>query len=195
MELKCMLMRNSLLNGKGREKIFPKVTNYEQMSAERFIEKVASSSRLTRGEIKSVLAAVTDELVTWVGNGHAVTIEDLGTFSVSMKGDAIPDDKGVLQLRNAHVSGVNFIPSKWLKSKLHDVKFTLVNHNVKEGAQLSDEELMEAAGRAANSEGYITRQAFVRAAKVSYSYAGKVLKRLAEEGKLERDEIDRFRIK
>ena len=55
MELKCVLKRCSNLNGNAGDRIYPKVTNYNLISADSFISEVASRRQLTEGEIKSVL--------------------------------------------------------------------------------------------------------------------------------------------
>lgn len=195
MELNCILMRSKTLNGGRGTKIFPKVVNYDRTRADEFVDKVSQLCHVPRGQVLNVLSSVADVLTTEIGNGHTVTIQDLGTFGVSMKGDVLPDDNGVLQLRNARVAGVNFSPARRLKSELSHTKFTLISHNVKEIEQPTDEQLMDAARRATNEYGYIIRQGFAAAAGISYSYAGKTLNRLADEGKLEREGVDRYRIK
>ncbi len=167
MELNCILMRSKTLNGGRGTKIFPKVANYDRTRADEFVEKVSQLCHVPRGQVLNVLSSVADVLTTEIGNGHTVTIQDLGTFGVSMKGDVLPDDNGVLQLRNARVAGVNFSPSKRLKTELSHTKFTLVSHNVKEIKQPTDEQLMDAARRATNEHGYIIRQGFAAAAGIS----------------------------
>lgn len=194
MELKCYLVHNKLLNSKGSEKVFPKVANYKPLDGDDFIDKVAESQHLGRAVICGVLAAVAEELVTWIGNGHAVTIENLGTFSVGMKGDVESDNRGVLQLKDAKVSKVNFIPSTRLKNKLSKVKFTLINHNVNVVTRPADDELMDAARRVTNEYGYFVRADFAEAAGISYNYAGKALKRLAGEGRLTDDGSGHYRV-
>ena len=184
MELKCVLKRCSNLNGNAGDRIYPKVTNYNLISADSFISEVASRRQLTEGEIKSVLSGVVEVLAYLIGGGHSVTIDRLGTFSVSMKGGVAADARGVLQLKDARVKGVNFIPAKALKAALGDVKFSLVNHNVTEAAQLDDAKALEAARRAVGERGFFIRSEFAKAAGVSYSYAGKVLARLVESGAL-----------
>ena len=179
-----MLMRNSLLKGKAGERVYPRVINYDNVSAERFVAGVAERRQLTRGEIKAVLSGVADELAMQICNGHTVTIDGLGTFSVSMKGSAVEDSRGVLQLGEGLVRKVNFIPSKQLKSKLDEARFSLVSHEVSDAARVDDAMAVEAAQALTERQGSFMRSDFAKAAGLSYSYAGRVLARLAEEGRV-----------
>lgn len=194
MELKCVLMRNGMLKGKAGEKIYPKVANYNQLSSEHFIELVADNRQLSKGEIKSVLAAITEVLALEIGNGHSVMIDGLGTFSISMTGDAVADNKGVLQLKNAAISKVNFLPAKALKASLKDVKFTLLHHNVNEATKIDDDEAMRIIGELCKEKKFFLCRDFARAAGISYDYARRTIGALVDEGKLTYECVGRSKV-
>ncbi|MCH5178376.1 MAG: HU family DNA-binding protein [Prevotellaceae bacterium] len=194
MELKCVLMRNSMFKGKAGEKIYPKVLNYNQMPSEQFIETVAAAHQLSTGEIKSVLAGIADILALEIGSGHSVTIDGLGTFSVSMTGEAVADKRGVLQLKDAAVSKVNFLPAKSFKAALSDVKFTLINHNVNDATKLDADEALRIAGELTKDKGFFLCRDLAKAAGVSYDYARRTIAALASEGKLKYEYVGRSKV-
>lgn len=194
MELKCVLMRNSLLKGKAGEKIYPKVLNYNQMSSEHFIEQVATNCQLHKGEIKSVLSGIAEMLALEIGSGHSVTIDGIGTFSVSMTGEAVADEQGVLQLKDAAVNKVNFLPAKSLKWALSNVKFSLVNHNINDATKLdTDEALRIAAELSKDNHSFLCRD-FAEAAGASYDYARRTIAALVEQGKLKYELVGRSKV-
>lgn len=122
------------MNGTGERKAYYKVKTYSNLSSENFVKKICyPGSGLNQGDVAKVMCRMVDEMKRWLAEGHTITIDELGTFSLSigvMDDDEVEDFDGngkKVTPKRIGVRGVNFRPDKQLvrdivrKCKLHKV--------------------------------------------------------------------------
>ena len=120
------------MNGTGERKAYYKIKTYSNLSSEDFINKICyPGSGLNKGDVSKVMCRMVDEMKRWLAEGHTITIDELGTFSLSigvLDDDEVEDFEGNGKKVNAKrigVRGVNFRPEKQMvkdiarKCKLH----------------------------------------------------------------------------
>ena len=120
------------MNGTGERKAYYKVKTYSNLCSEDFVKKICyPGSGLNKGDVAKVMSRMVDEMIRWLAEGHTVTIDELGTFSLSI---GVMDDNEVEDFdgngkkvtgKRIGVKGVNFRPEKQLvkdigrRCKLH----------------------------------------------------------------------------
>ena len=120
------------MNGTGEKKAYYKVKTYSNLNSDDFVKKICyPGSGLSRGDMSKVMTRIVDELKRCLAEGHSVTIDELGTFSLSIgvkDDDEVEDFDGngkKVTAKRLGVRGVNFRPDKQLvrdidrKCKLH----------------------------------------------------------------------------
>ena len=81
------------MDGSGKKKCYYKVRTSSHFKSDDFIELLCKSgSGLSKGDVVKVMGGIVDELKQWLPIGHTVTIDGLGTFSLSI---GVTDDKDV----------------------------------------------------------------------------------------------------
>jgi len=105
------------MHNSGSRKVYPKLVVNRTMSQEEFIKKMQGYNRtMSPAVIEAAVTEVRDMLVRLLSMGYNITLDELGTFSLSlgfedekpteMRGD---DDK--MNYRKVGVKNVNFKPS------------------------------------------------------------------------------------
>lgn len=183
--IKCKIMRNRNLKGGDGQKLFPKVVKSHTLDNDYFVNRVADTRNLNEGQVKAVLTSAAEVLADYLAHGHGVHIGGLGTFTLTMRGDILPDTKGVLQLKKAQVRSINFLPDVQLKQQMRQVKFKLESHEVNEAKVLSDAGVMAAVSDICQEKQMFTVEDFVFQTGASDSYARRRLAELVEDGRLQ----------
>ena len=109
------------------KKAYAKCVTVDNVSHEQFVKNVAEYSGIqSRGNIKGVLSDSIECLAMHLLHGDRVTIDELGTFSVSLKCKGAAT---VASFSNKNIQEVNivFTPCKWLKEKLAAAEFKQTN--------------------------------------------------------------------
>lgn len=182
--IKCIMMRNSSRNAISGQKPYLKPLKYNTLTNEEFVRLLADSRNLHEGHVRAVLASLGEVLSTQLGLGHSVHLDGIGTFSLAMRGEVVSDGRGVLQIGDARVSGVNLLSDKRMQQRLNDVKFELVSHDVHSAQTVDQASALAAAQELTTAHGMFTRDLFARHTGISYSYASQTLSALAEDGRL-----------
>ena len=111
------------------KKAYAKCLTVNNVSHEQFVKNVAEYSRIyMRGNIMGMLSNCVERLTMHLAHGDRVTIEDLGTFSISLKCKGAAT---VASFSNKNIKEVNivFTPCKSLKEKLATAEFKqIVRH-------------------------------------------------------------------
>lgn len=107
------------MDGSGERKCYYKVKTYSNLSSKDFAKKICyPGSGLSQGEVSKVICHLVDEMKRWLAEGHTVTIDELGTFSLSigvMDDGEVEDFEGngkKVTAKRIGVRGVNFRPEK-----------------------------------------------------------------------------------
>ena len=111
------------------KKAYAKCLTVNNVSHEQFVKNVAEYSRIyMRGNIMGMLSNCVERLTMHLAHGDRVTIDDLGTFSISLKCKGAPTEAA---FSNKNIKEVNivFTPCKSLKEKLATAEFKqIVRH-------------------------------------------------------------------
>ena len=111
------------------KKAYAKCLTVNNVSHEQFVKNVAEYSRIyMRGNIKGMLSNCVERLTMHLAHGDRVTIDNLGTFSLSLKCKGAPTEAA---FSNKNIKEVNivFTPCKSLKEKLATAEFKqIVRH-------------------------------------------------------------------
>ena len=111
------------------KKAYAKCVTVDNVSHEQFVKNVAEYSRIyMRGNIMGMLSNCVERLTMHLAHGDRVTIDNLGTFSLSLKCKGAPTEAA---FSNKNIQEVNivFTPCKWLKEKLATAEFKqIVRH-------------------------------------------------------------------
>ena len=111
------------------KKAYAKCLTVNNVSHEQFVKNVAEYSRIyMRGNIMGMLSNCVERLTMHLAHGDRVTIDNLGTFSLSLKCKGAPTEAA---FSNKKIKEVNivFTPCKSLKEKLATAEFKqIVRH-------------------------------------------------------------------
>ena len=111
------------------KKAYAKCLTVHNVSHEQFVKNVAEYSRIyMRGNIMGMLSNCVERLTMHLAHGDRVTIDNLGTFSISLKCKGAPTEAA---FSNKNIKEVNivFTPCKSLKEKLATAEFKqIVRH-------------------------------------------------------------------
>ena len=111
------------------KKAYAKCLTVNNISHEQFVKNVAEYSRIyMRGNIMGMLSNCVERLTMHLTHGDRVTIDNLGTFSISLKCKGAPTEAA---FSNKNIKEVNivFTPCKSLKEKLATAEFKqIVRH-------------------------------------------------------------------
>lgn len=117
------------LNSTEPKKAYAKCLTVNNVSHEQFVKNVAEYSRIyMRGNIMGMLSNCVERLTMHLAHGDRVTIDNLGTFSLSLKCKGAPTEAA---FSNKNIKEVNivFTPCTSLKEKLATAEFKqIVRH-------------------------------------------------------------------
>ena len=105
------------------KKAYAKCLTVDNVSHEQFVKNVAEYSRIyMRGNIMGMLSNCVERLTMHLAHGDRVTIDNLGTFSLSLKCKGAPTEAA---FSNKNIKEVNivFTPCKKLKETLAAAEF------------------------------------------------------------------------
>ena len=109
------------------KKAYAKCLTVNSVSHEQFVKNVAEYSRIyMRGNIMGMLSNCVERLTMHLAHGDRVTIDNLGTFSLSLKCKGAPTEAA---FSNKNIKEVNivFTPCKKLKETLAAAEFKQTN--------------------------------------------------------------------
>ena len=166
----------------GLNVVYAEPVNYSTISADAFVEYVRQNCQVGEAQVRSVMAAMVEQLLVFLTNGHRVTVPNLGSFMMKLKSEVGKDKNGKPILKNARFGGLRFIPGKKFSVMLKQTKFGLMSDYVREVDGLSDENAKELARLLCEWQGFFLIADFRREARVSYTYARKVVNKMLADG-------------
>lgn len=154
------------------------------------VEFQGSSSRLPsvmpKAELRAALSTLQRVMLHELAKGNAVTLPDIGTFRLSVKGD-IEVREGNLHGRDVHVDGILFRPDRALLAAVQGFEVEQVPFGWKLGAEESEIEARLA--ELFTTREYITHKDVSAAfgQTLTRNRVTNLLARLVREGRLVRD--------
>lgn len=186
------------MNGSNKKKRYYQIHTHRNVSFDELVNMICRpGSGLTEGDVVKVMSQVTDEMKRVLAMGNTVTIDGLGTFSLSIgvkPGKSAEDfeAKGKrLTSKQLTVRGVNFRPAKQM---VKDIASTCVLH--KKGTVKNNQSPFSPEERQELAHDYLAKHPFMRVkdyellTKLSHASAAKELRTfcsqptdIASEGK------------
>lgn len=109
------------VHGTGERKVYPKAVHCSQISYKYFVEKMARRG-FTKGLIDGVLGELVKEMEMYLGNGHSVKIDGLGTFNIALgmknqeKAEVVKEKGERYDTKNVYIKTVQFLPdADWMR--------------------------------------------------------------------------------
>ena len=109
------------LHKTGEKKAYYRLKTERKIDFNQFIDRISShNSGISRGEAIHVLVHATDILAELLADGHAVTIDDMGTFKATIglvedkDMDSFEEGTPKLNARSLKIDGVSFLADKKL---------------------------------------------------------------------------------
>ncbi len=175
----------------GKEILFPDVLNAPTIDEEAFIDFVCRNRKLERAQVRGVLDGISISLGELLKLGHLVKVDGIGSFSVDVKGELVPDKRGVLQLKDPKIKSVKVKPSVELIKEMGDCRFTLVSHNTLDRANTNSAKAREVAMRLLEDKAFFSTNEFRKEVGGSNVYVLKLLNAMVEDNTLKKSRFGR----
>lgn len=183
MSLLYEFYRNPQSDKDEERKYHPRVVTTGRVDTEQLARDIQQSCSLTRSDVKGMLAALADKMVQYLSEGKRVYLEDIGYFKVNLQCNqevTTIDDKGVGKVS---FKSISFRADERLKKAMNSTK--IYRSNLKPHSMLMSEEQIEAKlTEYFATNPVITRRQFQFLCQLLKPTACRVIKRLADEGKL-----------
>jgi len=85
-------------------------------------DSISNASTLSRADVHGVLVALSDEVASRVSQGYVVELGHLGRFKLNLKTE-LEDAPEKVAARSITGTRLNFLPSKYLKQRLAQIRF------------------------------------------------------------------------
>ena len=109
---------------------------------ERIITELSAFSSFSSSDIKGLLDGFINQIVSHIGDGYEVDLDDLGHFSASLICSKRTNDPDKVQSNDIHFKTVKFRCSKNIRKRLHSMSFERTPKK-EQYAQLSTEKRKE----------------------------------------------------
>ncbi len=161
------------MNGAGKRKVYPKLVTNRTLSSSELIDHMHSYNHaLSKSVAEAVLTDVRDTLVRLLSMGYNVSLDELGTFSLSLgfeddKPQEMQSDSDKMIYRKVGVKNVNFKPSPDL---VKDLK-RATNHDLERdmgGVKIIRKELYSREERIARALKVIEENGFIGLTDYAY---------------------------
>jgi len=183
MSLLYEFYRNPQSDKDEERKYHPRVVTTGRVDTEQLARDIQQSCSLTRSDVKGMLAALADKMAQYLSEGKRVYLEDIGYFKVNLQcNEEVTeiDDKGVGKVS---FKSISFRADERLKKAMKRTK--IHRSNLKPHSMLMSEEQIEAKlTEYFATNPVITRRQFQFLCQLLKPTACRVIKRLADDGKL-----------
>lgn len=98
--------------------------SYGNVNLDALAVQMADSSTFTYGDVKGLMENLTLLIAEALKEGNTVTIDGLGTFSVTAQPNREVEDPARIRAESIKLKGIGFKPSPKLKNRLSDIEFT-----------------------------------------------------------------------
>ncbi len=98
--------------------------SYGNVNLDVLAVQIAESSTFTYGDVKGLVENLTFLIAEALKGGNTVTIDGLGTFSVTARPNHEVEDPLKIRAESIKLKGIGFKPSPKLKERLKSIEFT-----------------------------------------------------------------------
>ena len=115
---------NDNITGKEQVKYSVTTVSYGNVNLNTLAEQMADASTFTYGDVKGMIENLTLLMSEALKEGNTVTIDGLGTFSVTAQPNRDVEEPSKIRAESIKLKGIGFKPSPKLKDRLSDIEFT-----------------------------------------------------------------------
>ena len=110
----------STSSGKG---LYPRIIRNQNMDSSALAKRLSKGSPLLKGEMLGCIEQIKSQLIEELLNGNSVSIDGLGTFSLSAEANRSVDRPEERRAASIHVKSVNFRAAPELMSRMKEARF------------------------------------------------------------------------
>lgn len=110
----------STSSGKG---LYPRIIRNQNMDSSALAKRLSKGSPLLKGEMLGCIEQIKTQLIEELLNGNSVSIDGLGTFSLSAEANRSVDKPEEIRAASIHVKSVNFRAAPELMSRMKEARF------------------------------------------------------------------------
>ena len=187
---KYLLQEMNDVRNTGKRTVYPKMVTDQTLTTKEFIDELHKHLRtVDKGVLTGVMCGMADTLSSLLSRGYNVTLDDIGTFSMSLKfiddkSTEIQEEDDRLLYRRVGVKDINF---KTSPEMLHELRRVTKFERVMAGARVLKKNLYTLEQRIENAlaiideKGHITLGEYAKVHNLSRTTASKELAKITAD--------------
>lgn len=172
-----------------KQKAYYRVKNFNNIDTDRLLSYISDTSNgISRGVAQGVIIALSQAIQRWLCLGHSVTINGLGTFSLSLalkdgkEMEALDEDEEHRNSQSIKVGGIKFRPAPSLLSNVNkEIRLERGEANTINRSQYTKEERLQRALDYLQSNPYLTVSVYRQLTGLAQTTATTELRALAAD--------------
>ena len=187
---KYLLQAMNDVRNTGKRAVYPKVVINQTIGTEDFIDVLHDRLRtVDKGVLRGVISGIADSLVSLLSKGNNVTLDDIGTFSMSLKflddkPTEIQEEDDQMLYRRVGVKDLNFkISPKLIRDLQMNTRFERMMAGARELKKnlYTLEQRIENALAIIDEKGHITLGEYAKVNNLSRTTASKELAKITAD--------------
>ena len=188
--VKYLLQEMNDVRNTGKRAVYPKVVINQTLGTEEFIDVLHDRLRtVDKGVLRGVISGIADSLVSLLSKGNNVTLDDIGTFSMSLKflddkPTEIQEEGDPMLYRRVGVKDLNFkISPKLIRDLQMNTRFERMMAGARELKKnlYTLEQRIDNALAIIDEKGHITLGEYAKVNNLSRTTASKELAKITAD--------------
>ena len=188
--VKYLLQEMNDVRNTGKRAVYPKVVINQTLGTEEFIDVLHDRLRtVDKGVLRGVISGIADSLVSLLSKGNNVTLDEIGTFSMSLKflddkPTEIQEEDDQMLYRRVGVKDLNFkISPKLIRDLQMNTRFERMMAGARELKKnlYTLEQRIENALTIIDEKGHITLGEYAKVNNLSRTTASKELAKITAD--------------
>ena len=188
--VKYLLQEMDDVRNTGKRAVYPKVVINQTLGTEEFIDVLHDRLRtVDKGVLRGVISGIADSLVSLLSKGNNVTLDEIGTFSMSLKfldekPTEIQEEDDQMLYRRVGVKDLNFkISPKLIRDLQMNTRFERMMAGARELKKnlYTLEQRIENALAIIDEKGHITLGEYAKVNNLSRTTASKELAKITAD--------------
>ena len=188
--VKYLLQEMNDVRNTGKRAVYPKVVINQTLGTEEFIDVLHDRLRtVDKGVLRGVISGIADSLVSLLSKGNNVTLDEIGTFSMSLKflddkPTEIQEEDDQMLYRRVGVKDLNFkISPKLIRDLQMNTRFERMMAGARELKKnlYTLEQRIENALAIIDEKGHITLGEYAKVNNLSRTTASKELAKITAD--------------
>lgn len=181
MSAKYALFENPSPDKEGKKKRYhARIVSNGTVRTTEIVDYISEASSFSSGDIKGILDSVSNIMAHYLEMGYTVDLDELGTFSISLKCEEVEDPKKV-RAHSVHFRNIHYQADKKLMNRLQGIHLEKAENATPQTAYTLDERKARAL-RYLEKHEYINRRNYIQLNGCSRATAGSDLSAMLTEG-------------